>query len=168
MKEAKIKMKKGHLLFIFIALGIVICIVAVFISSPFEQSGQSCLDDLGIASPGMTDVRAASPELTEISNLMEKEDYENALEKTEAALERSEEALKMYYETEESWGDEDAIKYDEEMEWVLNSELRWIYIYLLVKQGRKKDAKKELKRYLKYPDYWEHEVEAKALLEKLK
>ena len=168
MKEGKFKMKKGHLLPILITLGIVVCVAALFFFSPFEQSGQSCLDDLGIAPPGMTDFRAASPELTEISNLMEKEDFDNALEKAEAALERSEEALKMYYETAEMWGDDDAIKYDEEMEWVVNSELRWIYIYLLVKQGRKKDAKKELKRYLKYPDYCEHEAEAKALLEKLK
>lgn len=160
--------KPKHLRPIFMTLAIAACIAALFFFSPFGQDGQSCLDDLGIAPPSMTDFRAASPELTEISNLMEKEDYENALEKTEAALARSEESLKMYYETEEIWGDDEAIKYDKELEWEVNSELRWVYIYLLVKQGRNKDAKKEIKRYLKYPDYCEHEAEAKALLEKLK
>lgn len=159
--------KSTHIRPLFMTLAIAACIAALFFFSPFGQSGQSYLDDLGIASPSLTDFRAGSPELTEISNLMEKEDFDNALEKAEAALARSEEALKMYYETEELWGDDEAIKYDKELEWEVNSELRWVYIYLLVKQGHKKDAKKELKRYLKYPDYCEHEAEAKALLEKL-
>ena len=65
------------------------------------------------------------------------------------------------------WGDDDAVRYDQEMERAVNSELRWIYIYLLIKQGHKKDAKKQIKVYLKYPDFCEHEVEAKALLEKI-
>lgn len=168
MKKEKYEMKKAYLLSIFITLAIVICIAVLFIFSPFERSGQSYLDELDIEPPGMTDFRAASPELTEIANLMEKEDFENALGKTEAALERSDESLRMLYEVAEIWGDDEAVMYDQETEWAVNSELRWIYIYLLVKKGRKKEAKKELKNYLKYPDYCEHEAEARALLEKLK
>lgn len=153
---------------VFMSLAVAACIAALFFFSPFGGSDQSLVDELGIGTPDMTEYRAANKDITEIANLMEKEDYEKALEKTESALNKSEESLKMLDEVAAEWGDDEGIRYDLDLEMSVNSELRWTYIYLLVKQGYKKEAKKEIKRYLKNKNYCEHEAEAKALLEKLK
>ena len=151
---------------IFVTFGVAACIGVLFFFTPFGES-ESLLDELDISAPAMTEYRAAIPEMNEIASLMEKEDFETALKRTETALNRSDESIKMLEEVAIDWGDDDAVRYDQEMERAVNSELRWIYIYLLIKQGHKKDAKKQIKVYLKYPDFCEHEVEAKALLEKI-
>ena len=153
---------------IFVTVAVAACIAALFFFSPFGGHEQSLVDELGIATPNMTEFRAANKDMTEIASLMENEDYEKALEKTEMALNRSDESLKMLEEVAAEWDDDEAVRYDQELEWAVNSELRWTYIYLLVKQGHKREARKELKRYLQYPEYCEHEAEAKALLNKLK
>lgn len=153
---------------IFVTVAVAACIAALFFFSPFGGHEQSLVDELGIATPNMTEFRAANKDMTEIANLMENEDYEKALEKTEKALNRSDKSLKMLAEVAAEWDDDEAVRYDQELEWAVNSELRWTYIYLLVKQGHKREARKELKRYLQYPEYCEHEAEAKALLNKLK
>ena len=153
---------------IFVTMVVAACIAALFFFSPFGGPDQSLVDELGIATPNMTEFRAANKDMTEIANLMENEDYEKALEKTEKALNRSDKSLKMLAEVAAEWDDDEAVRYDQELEWAVNSELRWTYIYLLVKQGHKKEARKELKHYLQYPEYCEHEAEAKDLLEKLK
>ena len=164
-KQAK---KPVRLRPIYVTIAVAVCIGLLFFFSPFSRTNESVLDDLGIGTPSLTEYRAANKDMTEIAKLMEREDYEKALEKTEIALNRSEESLKMLAEVAEEWGDDEGIKYDLDLEMSVNSELRWTYIYLLVKKGHKKEAKKEIKRYLQYPDYCEHEAEAKALFEKLK
>ena len=153
---------------ILVTMAVAACVGALFFFSPFVGTEQSLVDEMGIESPSLTDYRAATPMMTEIAELMEKEEYEKALEKTEAALNKSDEAIKMLGDAAEAWGDDEAIRYDRELELAVNSELRWTYIYLLVKQGREKDAKKEINNYLKRPEYCEHEAEAKDLLRRLK
>ena len=154
-----------HPLFATIAVAACIGLAVVFL--PMLSTEQSLLDELDIPTPGLTEYRAATPELNEIAGLMEKEDFETALKRTETALHRSDASIKMLEEVAEDWGDDDAVRYDQDMERAVNSELRWTYIYLLIKQDRKKDAKKQLKVYLKYPEFCEHQAEAKALLEKI-
>jgi cytoskeletal protein RodZ len=153
---------------ILTTLVVAACVGALFFFSPFVGTEQSLVDEMGIEIPTLTDYRAATPDMAEITELMEKEEYEKALEKTEDALNKSDEAIKMLAEATEAWGDDEAVMYDRELELAVNSELRWTYIYLLVKQGRGKDAKKEINNYLKRPEYCEHEAEAKDLLRRLK
>lgn len=164
-KQAK---KPVRLRPIYVTIAVAACIGVLFFFSPFSRTNESVLDDLNIGTPSLTEYRAANKDMSEIANLMENEDYEKALEKTEIALNRSNESLKMLAEVAAEWDDDEAVKYDQELEWAVNSELRWTYIYLLIKQGHKKEAKKEIKHYLQYPEYCEHEAEARALLEKIK
>lgn len=152
---------------LFLTVAIAACVAALLLFSPFWRSGTSPIDELGIAAPTLTEYRAASPEMTEIAQLLEKENFDEALQKSEKALRKSDDMIKELYAVAEMWGDDEAVLYDLNLEQTANSELRWTYIYLLVKQGRNRDAKKELKRYLKTPEYCEHEADAKALLEKL-
>lgn len=151
---------------LFVTLAIAACVCAVFILSPFGKGSVSPWDEMGYGKPSLTEYRAASPEMAEIALLIEQDDFEAALNKTEEALKQSDNAIKEWNALEEMWDDE-SVAYEQELEWAANSELRWVYIYLLVQHGDHKKAKKEIKKYLQNPQYCEHETEAKALLEKL-
>ena len=65
--------------------------------------------------------------------------------------------------------DDEVLAYAEEAEQILNGELRWAYIYLLVREERKEEACEQLKLYLKLPrGVVQHREEAKALRKKLR
>lgn len=112
-------------------------------------------------------VRSASTDITEIKDLMDKPDYQNALEKTAKALKHSDMEIKELDDVSYVWADE-GMRYEEETELQMNSELRWTYVYLLLKCGNNKEAKKQLKLYLKHEEYAAHVDEAKVLLASLK
>jgi len=149
-----------------IAVAVIACVVVVlFVTAPLWKSPASPLDELGIEAPKLTEFRAASPEHTEIAALIEKKNYDDALVKVEKSLRQSDLSLKEMSGVAEDWDDE-SLLYEEEAEMVQNSELRWTYIYLLVRKDRNNEARKELKRYLKSP-FGEHKKEAKSLLKAL-
>lgn len=147
-----------------IALVAAACIAALVVVAPWKNV--SPVDELGIT-PDLTEYRSAAPEIAEIQRLMEKPDYTAALVKAEKALLRSDKELKVMDGVGFELDDEE-LEYEEQLDRAMNSELRWTYIYLLVKAERNKDAIKELNIYIKNKEYCEHPVEAKQLLAKLK
>ena len=64
--------------------------------------------------------------------------------------------------------DNEEMAYEEELEKSANSELRWTYIYLLVRLNHNDEARKQLNIYLKNRQFCGHSAEAMALLEELK
>lgn len=152
--------KKTILIMAAVAVCAVVVLVAVLWKTP-----ASPLDELGIEPPKATEYRSATPEQVEIATLIEKQNYDVALARVEKSLKQSDLSLKEMAGVADDWDDE-ALLYEEEAEMVQNSELRWTYIYLLVRKDQKSLARKELKRYLKSP-YGEHQKEAKALLKAL-
>lgn len=143
----------------------VACVAMLIIFTPWNNT--STINSLGMKQPDMTQFRSAAPDIAAIAKLLDKADYDAALAQTEKALRHSDIEIEELYNASEIWDDDEA-QYEEEQEKVLNSELRWTYIYLLIKAERIPEAKKELKRYLKYPKYAEHTDEARQILKELK
>lgn len=142
------------------------CIAILLIVAPWSSS-QDIISEMGIETPELTTYRAANAEANKISSLIKDEKYEDALTLVSAALKKSEDELKLFQDFFESMGSEEDI-YELQAEIQQNNELRWTRIYLLLKLDMKKEARKELKEYLRYPDYCQHLDEAKALKEKLR
>ena len=158
--------KATHLRPLYWAGAAAACIAVVMLMMPFWRTPSAPLDDLGIAAPTLTEYRAATPEVTAIAELMDRQDYEKALTATETALAQSERELKDLEGLVVGWDDEEMI-YQLEQEIAMNGELRWTYIYLLVKTGRDKEAKKQLKYFVKNHSNSEHIEEARRLLEEM-
>lgn len=165
--ERKIeKSLKAMRLNIYIISSAAAIALAAIIVWPIYRSQMSPLDRLDIAAPTMTEYRAAKAEMTEIALLVKEEDYEKAMLKTHNALVKSDYALKEIAGTGFECNDEE-ILYEEELEKSENSELRWTYIYILVRLDKDKEARKQLKIYLKDKKYSEHRNEALALLKEI-
>ena len=150
-----------------VILAIAACLVVAFLISPLWRSTLSPLDELGIEAPSTENYRASTPELTEITQLMEAQRYDEALAQAEKALSHSDVKLDEL-EFASAVSDDDGLLYEAETERVYNSELRWTYIYLLVRTNKTKEARRQLKLYLKHPQDCEHLDEAKALQKALK
>lgn len=138
-------------------------IAALVVFNPFAQT-MSPLEELNIQQPTMMEFRSASPSMSEITELMEAEDYAAALEKSEIALRESDRGIKAFSGMENL---DEEMAYDMEMGRVENQELRWTYIYLLVHEKKEKEAVKQLKIYLKDKQHSGHREEAEALLRKI-
>ena len=124
------------------------------------------LDKTGISQPTFSDYRSGNADIAEITKLMDRQDYKQALTVTKKALHTSDIALKDLYGKDVEFDDEELV-YEEELERNTNSELRWAYIYLLVKLDDVKEARRQLHKYLKAKDYCQHQAEAKALLKEI-
>lgn len=146
------------------ALAAAACVAAIVMFAPWRRV--SPVDELGII-PDMTEFRSAAPEMAEIQQLLEKSDYAAALAKTEEALQNSDLELKVLENAGMAFEDEEQ-EYGVHLEHVRNSELRWTYIYLLVKVGRNEDAVRALDLYIKDNEYCMHRDEAERLCDKLR
>lgn len=164
LREMEHIRKKREMTKYLSVVAIAACVLSLFVFFPISQS--SPLDELNIQ-PSTMAFRNASPEMSEISRLIESEDYSTAIAKTEEALKVSDGKIWLIKDTEGLFDDEESI-YEEQMEYTNNSELRWMYIYALVKERREKDAIKQLNLYLKRPKYCHNIEEAKTLLKILK
>ena len=133
---------------------------------PLWRMQMSPLDKTGISQPTFSDYRSGNADIVEITKLMNRQDYKQALTVTKKALHTSDIALKDLYGQDVEFDDEELV-YEEELERNTNSELRWAYIYLLVKLDDVKEARRQLHKYLKAKDYCQHQAEAKALLEEI-
>lgn len=138
-------------------------IAALLVFNPFART-VSPLEELNIQQPTMMEFRSATPGMSEITELMEAENYAAALEQSEIALRKSDRAVRAFSGMENL---DEEMAYDTEMGRMENRELRWTYIYLLVHEKRNKDAAKQLKIYLKDKQDCEHRDEAEALLKKI-
>ena len=158
--------RKAHLRPLYYVTAVAACLALVVWLKPWASSSDY-LEELGIGAPTMTVYRGSTAEMKEVESLIGQEKYEEALEKVTKTLKESDWYLKTLYDMCEAMGnDEDVYEYEAEMQ--ENSELRWARIYLLLKTGQEKEARKELKTYLRSPDYCQHLEEAKALKKKMK
>lgn len=146
------------------AMAAVVLLTLVLV--PLWRMQMSPLDKTGISQPTFSDYRSGNADIAEITKLMNLQDYKQALTVTKKALHTSDIALKDLYGKDVEFDDEELV-YEEELERNTNSELRWAYIYLLVKLDDVKEARRQLHKYLKAKDYCQHQAEAKALLEEI-
>lgn len=146
------------------AMAAVVLLTLVLV--PLWRMQISPLDKTGISQPKFSDYRSGNADIAEITKLMDRQDYKQALTVTKKALHTSDIALKDLYGKDVELDDEELV-YEEELERNTNSELRWAYIYLLVKLDDVKEARRQLHKYLKAKDYCQHQAEAKALLEEI-
>lgn len=146
------------------AMAAVVLLTLVLV--PLWRMQISPLDKTGISQPKFSDYRSGNADIAEITKLMNRQDYKQALTVTKKALHTSDKALKDLYGKDVEFDDEELV-YEEELERNTNSELRWAYIYLLVKLDDVKEARRQLHKYLKAKDYCQHQAEAKALLEEI-
>lgn len=146
------------------AMAAVVLLTLVLV--PLWRMQISPLDKTGISQPKFSDYRSGNADIAEITKLMNRQDYKQALTVTKKALHTSDIALKDLYGKDVEFDDEELV-YEEELERNTNSELRWAYIYLLVKLDDVKEARRQLHKYLKAKDYCQHQAEAKALLEEI-
>lgn len=146
------------------AMAAVVLLTLVLV--PLWRMQISPLDKTGISQPTFSDYRSGNADIVEITKLMNRQDYKQALTVTKKALHTSDIALKDLYGKDVEFDDEELV-YEEELERNTNSELRWAYIYLLVKLDDVKEARRQLHKYLKAKDYCQHQAEAKALLEEI-
>lgn len=146
------------------AMAAVVLLTLVLV--PLWRMQISPLDKTGISQPTFSDYRSGNVDIAEITKLMNRQDYKQALTVTKKALHTSDIALKDLYGKDVEFDDEELV-YEEELERNTNSELRWAYIYLLVKLDDVKEARRQLHKYLKAKDYCQHQAEAKALLEEI-
>lgn len=146
------------------AVAAVILLTLVLV--PLWRMQISPLDKTGVSQPTFSDYRSGNADIAEITKLMNRQDYKQALTVTKKALHTSDIALKDLYGKDVEFDDEELV-YEEELERNTNSELRWAYIYLLVKLDDVKEARRQLHKYLKAKDYCQHQAEAKALLEEI-
>ena len=150
---------------LYAAISAAACIAIVFVTGNLFQDGGSVIDELGIQAPRMEVFRSAAPEFMVVENFMADGEYYKALDAAAAALKKSDKTVKAY-EKEAAWGDEEW-EYEYKYERLMNSEMRWAYIYLLVLADCEKDAVKELKRYLEDEEYCQHKDEAESMLRAL-
>lgn len=146
------------------AMAAVVLLTLVLV--PLWRMQISPLDKTGISQPTFSDYRSGNADIAEITKLMNRQDDKQALTVTKKALHTSDIALKDLYGKDVEFDDEELV-YEEELERNTNSELRWAYIYLLVKLDDVKEARRQLHKYLKAKDYCQHQAEAKALLEEI-
>lgn len=158
--------KKPKVRPLYYLTAIAACVAAVVLLWPTSEV--SPIEELGIEAPTMTEYRAASAEIARIEKLIGEKNYEEALRRTVKALKGSDAAIYEFENVPEVWDSDEEYAYEFEAELQKNSELRWTYIYLLVQLGKNKEARKELKAYLKLSQYAEHQEEARQLLKRLK
>lgn len=164
--ERKDSSKPRTLRTAYMVAAIAACILAVWVIYPFQNKNVKMLEELGITYQ-QTEFRAASQDMAEISNLIESQKYDDALIKTKDLLNYSDLVIDEFDDLGFQWNDEE-LMYSMEEERFENSELRWTYIYLLVCTGKKREAIKQLKIYLKQKEFCGHEIEAKKLLKELR
>ena len=143
-------------------LSVAACVTLILMVAPWR--GVSPVDELGIR-PDLTEFRSGMSQMTEIQHLLETSEYEEALLQIEQMLQSYDtEIEEMNIETNHQ---DEAVKYEYYMMCSMASELRWIYIYLLVQTEMNGEALKQLKHYIDDEEYAEHKELAVALLRKL-
>ena len=164
--EQRLARRTTARLYTSIVSAIAAVVLLTLVLVPLWRMQISPLDKTGISQPKFSDYRSGNADIAEITKLMNRQDYKQALTVTKKALHTSDIALKDLYGKDVEFDDEELV-YEEELERNTNSELRWAYIYLLVKLDDVKEARRQLHKYLKVKDYCQHQAEAMALLEEI-
>lgn len=157
------KSRNRRLAYYYTTFTIAACLALFFVVNPF--AGGNPIEELGIERPRVAVFRSAIPELEDIDKLIDAGKYYEALDMTEPALKKSDNKIKQHEKHVAGYDEE--LLYEYHAEKMLNAELRWMYIYLLVMTECDRSAVKELKRYLKDDEFCTHKSDAEALLKAL-
>lgn len=148
-------------------LSVAACLAIVFFAAnPWENNlGDSNMSQWKV-SLDMNSFRSADPSKKRIMELMDKEKYEEALRECKDMIVQSD--MKLQQQTSNNLGviDEEQ-EYENELLTAENEEIRWVYIYLLVKTNEATEALEQLNRYIEGSWAGEHMDEAVALREKI-
>lgn len=141
-------------------LSVAACMTMIFIIAPWQRA--SLVDELGI-SLHLTEFRSGYPQLAEVQRLLETSEFEAALVLTQQLLTQLDEEI-----------NKDFVDVEDEMEvyertvmCTVNAELRWTYIYLLVKMEQYEEARLQLDSYINDAEYVHHREEAAILREEI-
>lgn len=165
MEKATERGRKRNLSILYTAISIAACITLVVIVNPFTGNGPQH-GAFAMEAPDFSTFRAAQPELAQVEALIDAGEYYRALDIVEAKLKESDRNVK-HAEKEPLFDDEEWM-YEYRAEKLMNAELRWTYIYLLVMVECDRTAVKELKRYLRDEEFCMHREDAKDMLEALR
>lgn len=165
MEKATERGRKRNLSILYTAISIAACIALVVIVNPFTGNGPQH-SAFAMETPDFSTFRAALPELVQVEALIDAGEYYRALDIVEAKLKESDRNVK-HAEKEPLFDDEEWM-YEYRAEKLMNAELRWTYIYLLVMVECDRTAVKELKRYLRDEEFCMHREDAKDMLEALR
>lgn len=162
-EKASARGRKRNMSILYTAISIAACIALVAIVNPFANDNRR---DFAMTRPDFSTFRAALPELVQVEAFIDAGEYYKALDLVEVKLKESDKNIK-YAEKEPMFDDEEWM-YEYKAEKLLNAELRWTYIFLLVMVECDHTAVKQLKRYLKDEEYCLHIEDAKDMLEALR
>lgn len=151
---------------LLMGVAIAACVAGIIVLIPWSGGSLPVVEELGIEKPTMTEYRAASPNIAEIERLMASEQFQEAAKLAEQELKQSDLTIHEFEGVVEELEDEE-MAYEQEAEKVKNSELRWTYIYLLLKTNKKKEARRQLKIYLNNQAYGSHIEEARKLMKEI-
>lgn len=163
LEKASARGRKRNMSILYTAISIAACIALVAIVNPFANDNRR---DFAMTRPDFSTFRAALPELVQVEAFIDAGEYYKALDLVEVKLEESDGCIKRA-EKEPMFDDEEWM-YEYKAEKLLNAELRWTYIFLLVMVECDHTAVKQLKRYLKDEEYCLHREDAKDMLEALR
>ncbi|MBO5880791.1 MAG: hypothetical protein J6Q57_04015 [Paraprevotella sp.] len=149
--------------FVMTVMSVAACVTLLWLLIP--SNSVSVVDELGIR-PDMTEFRSALPELSAIQQMLDASEYEKALIVVQKILNQSDSTLQVL-KSEDIPLEED-VEYEMHFERVMNSELRWLYIYLLTKSERYDIVLTQLELYMKDESNAPHIATAKALYETIK
>ncbi|MBR2637446.1 MAG: hypothetical protein IKD40_01200 [Bacteroidaceae bacterium] len=158
------KKKSGNFFYRYLALAVAAS-VAMFMMVDLWRSNGNVIERLGIDVPAVESYRSAVPELANINMFLNDGKFYDAIDAAEDILEHSDwiiEQMEMFLIE----GDEE-MEYQYHAEKMMNSEIRWAYIYALVMIEAEKTALKELKKYLQDEQFCAHREEAEAMLDAL-
>ena len=140
----------------------VVCLAVAFFVVPFGSGTDSAVDELGIEQPEFDAYRAASPDVVKVERLLDEGEVYEALDLAESLLKASDKKIKQH-EQSPLYDDEEWL-YEYQAEKIFNSEMRWVYIYLLVVLECERDAVRELKKYIADKEYSTNLEEANRML----
>lgn len=163
LEKASARGRKRNMSILYTAISIAACIALVAIVNPFANDNRR---DFAMTRPDFSTFRAALPELVQVETLIDAGEYYKAIDLVEVKLKESDNNIK-YAERKPMFDDEEWM-YEYKAEKLLNAELRWTYIFLLVMVECDHTAVKQLKRYLKDEEYCLHREDAKDMLEALR
>lgn len=143
-------------------LSVAACVALILMVAPWR--GASPVDELGIR-PDLTEFRSGMPQMSEIERLLENSDYEGALLQVEQLLQSTDAEIEEM--SAKANIQDEVAEYEYQIMCSMNSELRWIYIYLLVQTERNEEALIQLKHYIGDEKYAHHKELAVALREKI-
>lgn len=141
------------------------CVACIVVFVPFRKV--VIHEPSNIVQPSLSAYRSGTQfNAEEIEALLEREEYEEAMIRMRSVLDESDKRVASVNNIAPA--DDEELMYEKERALVENSEIRWMYIYLLLKNDKQEQAIKELEIYIKNKKYALYIDEAKTMLRNLR